>query len=75
MKKYVNELNECQLIIYEYLKKNVTNNGTNLIDTLMELNDSYETTPDNVYRAYQSINDIEVVEVIHFFTRYLMRKN
>lgn len=74
MKKFAKELSVSQSIVYEYLKKVTTNDAENFIDNLMELNDSFECIPERVYNSYKSLNAIELVEVIHFFSKYLLRR-
>lgn len=76
MKKFVNELSTSQSILYEYLNRVASHDdGINFIESLTELNDSFECVPEKVYNSYTSLSSIEIVEVIHFFTKYLLRKN
>lgn len=75
MKKFTNELHAFQLIIYEYLKLNVNKDGSNLIDTLEEIKEGFESVPERIHETYSNLNDIERIEVIHFFTKYIMRLN
>jgi hypothetical protein len=75
MKKFVNELHAFQLMIYEYLKQKVSEDGSNLIDTLVEIEEAYESVPERYHETYSNLNHIERIEVIHFFTKYIMRKN
>ncbi|MBG9730808.1 hypothetical protein ABD87_15055 [Lysinibacillus sphaericus] len=75
MKKYLNELDSSQLTIYEYFKRVTTQDGDNFKNVLMEVEEGFENVTDNVYNAYQSLNSVERIEVIHFFTKYLLKKN
>lgn len=76
MKKFANELDTFQLMIYEYFKsKSGHDDGDNFMGTLMEMEEGFECVPDNIYNVYQNLSPIERIEVIHFFTKYLMRKN
>ena len=62
------------VMIYEHLKKAVQNED-NLVTALMEIEEGFEIVPEKIYSAYSSIKPIEKVELIHFFTKYIMRKN
>lgn len=76
MKKFAKELHVFQLMIYEYLKSNAGHDdGENFMNTLMEIEEGFESVPENIYNTYQNLKPIERIEVIHFFTKYLMRKN
>jgi hypothetical protein len=75
MKKHLYELNSLQVSIYEYLKSVVTQDGGNFKDLLTEMEEGFDIIPDRIYNIYQSLNPIERIETIHFFTRYLMKKN
>lgn len=73
MKKFVNELDAFQLMIYEYLNKAVQNKD-NLVTALMEIEEGFEIVPEKIFKTYSSMKSIERVELIHFFTKYIMRK-
>lgn len=60
MKKFVNELDAFQLLIYEYLKKAVQNED-NLVTALMEIEEGFEIVPEKIYNAYSSMKPIEKV--------------
>lgn len=75
MKKFAKELHVFQLMIYEFLKENVNEDGSNLIETLEEIKEGFESVPEKIYETYSSLNHIEIIEVIHFFTKHIMRKN
>ena len=75
MKKFANELNVFQLRVYEYLKQEGTDDGSNLIDNLGEIKEGCEYVPDSVYESYARLSEIERIEIIHFFTKHIMRKN
>ncbi|SPU37938.1 Uncharacterised protein [Lysinibacillus capsici] len=73
MKKFVNELNVFQLILYKYLKTNVNWDGSNLISILLEIEEGHECIPDKTYEAFMNITAIERVEVIHLFSKYILK--
>lgn len=73
MKKFANELDSFQLMIYEYFKKETVHDGDNFMGNLMEIEEGFESVPENIYNTYQQLKPIERIEVIHFFTKYLMR--
>lgn len=73
LKKFANELSTFQLMIYEYFKKETDLDGYTFKDILDEIEDGFESVPEKIYNTYQQLNPIERVEVIHFFTKYLMR--
>lgn len=75
MKKFLNELDSSQLTIYEYFKRVTVKDGDNFKDVLNELDEAFEHVPDNIYNTYNGLNPLERIEVIHFFTKYLMKKN
>lgn len=41
----------------------------------MEVEEAFEVVPENIHDTYISLSSIERIEVIHFFTKYLLRKN
>lgn len=75
MKRYLKELNSSQLTIYEYFKRTSTECGDNFKNILMEIEEGFESVPDKVYNIYQHLNSIERIEIIYFFTKYLLRKS
>lgn len=75
MKKFANELDNFQLTVYEYLKKEVNEDGSNMITILNEIEDGFLCVPDNICETYSTLNQIQRIEVMHFFTKYIMRKN
>lgn len=63
-------------MIYEYFKKKAGHDdGDNFMGTLMEVEEGFESVPENIYNTYQQLKPIERIEVMHFFTKYLMKNN
>ena len=75
MKQFLNELNLSQLAIYKHLKEVTTDDGSNFKENLVEMEEDYESVSERISSIYNSLSDIEKIEVIHFFTKYLMKKN
>ncbi|QDX94690.1 hypothetical protein EEL30_21865 [Brevibacillus laterosporus] len=75
MKKFVNELAPKQKKIYDYITSNVTDDGSDLIGLLEEVSEYYEAVPEHICEYYTELKEIEKIEVIHFVTRYILRKN
>lgn len=75
MKNFLNELSSHQLSIYEYLKSELTDDGENLISIFNEIEEGYDSVPERVHISFMNMRPVERVEVIHFATRYIMRKN
>lgn len=75
MKKFSTELSEQQGIVYHYLQKNLTNDGKNLLDLLVEISECYESIPKHISGTYNELSSVEQIEVIYFITKKIMRKN
>ncbi|WP_064199051.1 hypothetical protein [Brevibacillus brevis] len=75
MKKFVNELSPEQSKVYTFITKNVTDDGGNIIEILLEVSEWYESIPEKISDCYGSLSEIEKIEVIHFVTRYILKKN
>ena len=73
MSELVKEMHTFQRMIYEYLKKEVNDDGINLMDILIEIEEGFEYIPDDIYNAFLNLNSIERIEVIHFFTKYIIK--
>ena len=73
LNKLVKEMHIFQRIIYEYLKKEVNDDGINFMDILIEIEEGFEYIPDDIYNAFSSLSSIERIEVIHFFTKYIIK--
>ena len=75
MKKFTTELSEKQGLIYHYLSKEVTEDGSNLKDLYVEISECYEYVPENIADTFNELTSIEQIEVIYFITKKIMRKN
>ena len=43
------------------------------MDILIEIEEGFEYIPDDIYNAFLNLNSIERIEVIHFFTKYIIK--
>lgn len=79
MKKFINELNDDQKIVYRYLIKNPdTVSGISFNTTISMLEEQCECVPENVSDCFSRLSTIEIIEVIHFVhfvTKYILRKH
>lgn len=62
-------MNDNQLIVLKWMTK-----SGNFQDAFIELEGDYESIPDSVYDAYESINQKEKLEVIHKATEILLKE-
>ncbi|WP_121616590.1 hypothetical protein [Virgibacillus halodenitrificans] len=74
MKKYVTELSKEQRVVYEYLIKNLNDDGSNIFDLLVEISEFYPSVSDKVLDAFEGLSSKEKIEVIHFATKNVMSK-
>ncbi len=75
VKKFTSELSEEQGIVYHHLQKNVNDDGSNLVSLWVEISEFYEEVPSYICETYEKLSSIEQIEVIHFITKKIIRKN
>lgn len=75
MRKFTTELSEKQGVAYQYLFKNVTNDGSNLKDLYVEISEFYESVPEHIADTFNDLSSVEQIEVIHFITKRIIRRN
>lgn len=68
-------LNDAQIDVSNYIIKNVTKDGGNLVELLYEIEDWFQSVPEEVSESYKSLSYIQRVALIHAVTDIILMKS
>lgn len=75
MVKKLKELNESEKTVYNYILKNVNEDGSNLVTILMEIEEFYSTIEESVLDAFEVVSEIEMVNIINLVSSKILKKH